>query len=133
MEEKDVREMLEEAIRSDIESMDDLELGSDERSKHAEDLSKLYKVYNDEYRNRMDAVYREEEIELEKSKIESELEMKQQTVDNDVKQSKLKTILTGATIAAGTGLTLLGFRLEQKGYIVPKGITETLSKFSRFI
>lgn len=133
VDERDVRELLEGAIKSDIDNMNDLELGSEKRSRHAEDLSKLMKVYNEDYKYRMDAIYREEEIELEKHKVESELEMKQQTVDNEVKQSKLKTVMTGVTLVAGTGLTLLGFRLEQKGYIVPKGVTDTLSKFNRFL
>lgn len=130
---EDVRDMLEEAIRSDIENMNELEIGSEQRSRHAEDLARLYSVYNDEYQTRYDSIQKEMALDLEREKIEKELELKKESVEAEKKQGKFKNIVTGATAAAGVALTLLGFKLEKDGCILPDGTTDRLSKLVRFV
>ena len=131
--EVDVRELLEEQIRQDIEDIEKLKLGSEERQRHMSDLSKLYGVYTDDYKVRMDVIYEEQKLDMEQSRIDKELEIKEQTAESEVKKGKLDTILKGATVVIGGVATFVSFKLEKDGHIVPKGFMDLLGKTTRLI
>ena len=130
---EDVRDLMEAAIRSDIENMNDLELGSEQRSRHEADLAKLYGVYNEEYKVRYESVQEEMRINLEKDKIDREIEIKQQSAETEAKQGKINNILKGAGLVIGGVFTAIGFKLEKDGYILPKGISDRVGQFGRFL
>lgn len=90
---KNIKEMLRNEIVSGFESLNDLDIGSKERSSAVEDLAKLYRLTIEESKvdqevklkkaaNKDLVVQQSEELELKKKQFELDKEIKNQNCEN---------------------------------------------------
>ena len=98
------KQLLEDEIRSEIEEISNMELGSDNHKKTTDNLVKLLDKYND--MDKLDADLEKHDTEIEMKKAEHEL--KKQQLEHEKKDSFVKNCLTGISIGSGIIMTVWG-------------------------
>jgi hypothetical protein len=97
----DVKELLTEEIKCQIEALDELEFGSDEHKRAIDDLTKL-----------LDKLNEIEKIEIEhKDKVDSQerdTDLKLMQMNDERKDRIVKNCLTALSVIGGMGLTVWG-------------------------
>lgn len=128
----DLREMLGEEIKAEIQNLSELEPGSDEKSKAIDELSKLYRLKIEEIKadaEREDARTRNE---LEREKLNLEIERK----ESQRKADKLDRWLN-VGVQAGLGVISLiaydiwhrrGLKFEETGTVTSPQTRNLISK-----
>lgn len=109
-----IKSLLDEEIRSEIEEVSKIEVGSDQHKVSVDSLAKLL----------------DKHIELEKleadaqEKYESriaEQDLKREQIKNDKRDSIVKNVLTGVSVIGGFGLTVWGtcksLKFEETGVV----------------
>ena len=99
-----------------LDQLDEAQAGSEEQSRIAEAIVKLYKVCNEDIRVEEEVLNNDTDRQEKRCRVK---EM-QKNLDKEEKwyeQIKPDTIVTCGTM---TFLTMLAFRLEKLGYILPK-------------
>lgn len=109
-----IKSLLDEEIRSEIEEVSKIEVGSDQHKASVDSLAKLL----------------DKHIELEKleadaqEKYESrvaEQDLKREQIKNEKRDSVVKNVLTGVSVIGGFGLTVWGtcksLKFEETGVV----------------
>lgn len=107
-----IKTMLNDEIRSEIEEVGKLSVGSDEHKTAIESLAKLLDKYVD--MDKLDLEYQDKY-----SSHEAEMELKEKQFENDKHDKRVKNILTGVSVIGGFALTVWGtcvsIKFEEKG------------------
>ena len=114
-----LKEKLLSKIYADIEKADKLDLGSDQHSKAVEDICRLCKAYEDDFKVENEIDNQTRKIENDKIRDAAEIRIKQQQAEIEfTKQRRIKpdTIFNAMVI---TGLTVGCCVFESKGHIFP--------------
>ena len=127
----EIKELLGEEIKSLIEELSSLEKGSEEYSKVAESLNKLYRLKIEDDKNEIDEEekYNRRSMDNEQSVIDAELKDKQIDTDADihkreleVKDKQLREQSWDRWVNVGLQLTLAGFGFATYRYLYLKGL-----------
>lgn len=106
----DTKDLLDDAIVTAIENLDKLEVGSEERASAVEELSKLYKLKNEE--TKIDKEYEEKWHERVEKQVVFEEECKSKRID-----WVLRTIGIGAPLIFSAYQMHKVFKFEETGTI----------------
>ena len=129
---ENLTQLLNEEIESELNTLKDLPMGSEEQSKAVTDLTKLLDRAIEIEKIEVDKQQKELNREIETKKIENELRLKEeaQKIDEKFKEKQLKhenidrivkNVLTGVSIIGGGALTVWGtiksIKFEETGTI----------------
>lgn len=124
--------LLQNEIETELNTLGDLEMGSEEQSKAVTDLTKLLDRAIELEKIEVDKQQKELNREIEYEKMENELRLKEQAqeFDRELKEKQrkdenidraVKNTLTGVSIIGGFGLTIWGtiksIKFEETGTI----------------
>lgn len=134
---EELKELLEEEIKSEIEYLNELDPGSDEHSKAVESIAKLYKLKMEETKTNLEFEDKSERRIAEKEQLNLDYKFKEKQYDNEVlireQDDKLKRSQLGEQVKdryfklgieiAGIVLPLMfyaswmrkGFKFEETG------------------
>ena len=87
---EEIRDLLGEEIKTQIQNLSDLEPGSKEKSEAVEALAKLYKLKIEEDKNELEFEDRRERRDMEKSKNEQEFEDRQERRDMEKSKNEME-------------------------------------------
>lgn len=120
-----VKDQLAKEIGSLIEALGDVEAGTEEYNKIANDLSKMLDKYNEMTRNDYDYWSKQEERD-------KDYELKEKQLEEDRKDHRIKNGLTAASIFGGFGLTIWGtlksLKFEETGSVTTNAGREFVKK-----
>lgn len=127
----EIKELLGEEIKSLIEKLSSLDKGSEEYSKVAESLNKLYRLKIEDDKNEIeeDEKYNRRSMDNEQSVIDAELKDKQIDTDADIRNRELE--VKGKQLReqswdrwanVGLQLTLAGFGFASYAYLYFRGL-----------
>lgn len=116
----EIKEMLGEEIKNQIENLASLEQGSEEHSKAVESLAKLYRLKIDDDKNEIedDEKHNRRSMDKEQQILDAELKQKQLEIDTelrecelDLKEDQLREESKNRWLNFGlqVGLTVVGF------------------------
>ena len=94
-----IKTMLNDEIRSEIEEVGNLQVGSDEHKTAIEALAKLLDKYVD--MDKLDLEYQDKY-----SSHEDEMELKEKQFEDDKRDKRIKNILTGDSVIGGFALNI---------------------------
>lgn len=119
-EEKSLRDIMTEKAMDLLEKTESMDPGTEKHSRVIEDVVRLSKACNEDYRAECDMYHDEIKIEYDRERGEKEVEVKKLQVDlEDLKQKRSKANNIMLTSVFG-GLSVFGFVWEYTGgHIVP--------------
>lgn len=143
-EEKVLREEMEATIYNLIEKLKNVKAGSEEHSRIIEDISKLSKAYEDDYRTEFEMYNQSVKIDNEKELHEKELEIKKDYNRKDLETRKVQIHLeelrhkrvkadTIFTVASFGLMTYGACRYERLGYLIPGKPLKFVDVIPKFI
>ena len=127
-EKKDLRDQLEELLERKMNKLSNMEEGSTEHSRLAEDIQSLYSQWLQEVKIDSDNYFRQVQLDNEKRRDEAEFMNKAKEIENDAKKHRRirwDTILTCATVV---GLTIGCCMFEANGHIFPMKLLKYADK-----
>lgn len=128
IEERDVREVLEQQVLDSTDKIEDYPIGSEERKQAVDEVVKLTKARNETYDSQAKAWVDSEKIELEKKKQQIEKEAKHAQAEVDEKRSKLELLKTGILVG-GSFIGTFGLHLlENKGVLIKGSTSKWIDK-----
>ncbi len=132
MEEKTLRDKLEEILDEKLEKLSLMEEGSQEHSRLAEDIQKLYNQWLQEVKLDSDCYYQQLKIENEKARNEAEAANRAKEIENESKKHRRIRWDTILTCSVVVGLTIGCCVFEANGHIFPTKLLKYADKL-RFI
>jgi hypothetical protein len=93
----DIQKLFNEEIAAELEVLENIDMTSDKYEQAVNGLSKL-----------TDKAIEMEKLNIEREKIEKEIEIKLQQMEEDKKDRKVRNWLTGAGIVIPAGVTIWG-------------------------
>lgn len=137
MEEKTIRELLEEQIATEIRALAELEAGSEEKTAAVEDLTKLYRLKIDENKSEWEADDKYHRRKLDKAASKRDDEIKRKQIAEDVKDRYFRVGTAAVELIVPLvfyGIWMKrGFVFEETGAYSSKTFNESRSLTSRFI
>lgn len=128
----EIRELLDEVIKDDIDKISSLEAGSKEKSNAIDDVTKLYKLRLDEMKVENEAEASKNQFEAEQDKLTDEWRFKEVQLKE---QNKDRWISFGLQIGLTIGGWIVydiwhrrGLRFEEEGTITSPWTRNLISK-----
>ena len=118
----ETKAMLDEEIRNELEQLESIEPGTEEKKNRIDDLTQLYKLRIEE--SRIEADIRKTEAEAEAARITAESEKKNRIVE--LVKTGVTTVLP---ILAYASLIAKGFKFEETGIFRSTTMRNLLSGF----
>lgn len=130
---EEIRELLNEEIKSQIKDLSDMESGSKEKSEAIDDLCKLYRLHIEETKNEGELDEKQSQRFVDDNHFDDELYLKKRQLKEDVKDRWCRV----GTAAAELVLPLIfygtwmrkGFKFEQEGTFTSTTFRGLFSKF----
>lgn len=128
----EIRDLLSEEIKGEIEELKTLKAGSEEKSKAVEDLNKLCRLVNDGTKIETERIDTENRMEIERTKIDDakeseEIQRKDRTRDLLANVGLQAGIAIGGWIAYSIWLRK-GFKYEETGVVGSPWTRNLISK-----
>ena len=139
---KDTKEKLKEVCDQTIESIEELESGSEERSRAVKDAVLMYNAQVEEWKlaeDREDRRYRmshetnieKDKIRIEEDKLKRDAEIEAAKLEVERQKQKNETIGKGLVAGAMVVTTALALKDQKEGYLVPKEISRLCGDLPR--
>lgn len=123
---KEIKELLEEEIKSEIENLSSLEAGSQQHSTAVESLAKLYKLKIEEDKSSMECYEKEENRNME-------IDLKRNQMDEAVKDRYFRLGIAAAELVLPLvfyGIWMnRGFKFEKDGTYTSQTFRSLFSRF----
>lgn len=132
--EKELRILEEERAKKILEELDKLEIGSEKHSRAIEDLCRLSKAIDEDFKVEMDVYYQSLKSESEIKRDEEEIKIKREQLTLEkLKHNKVKGD-TMALLGGFTGLTIFACFYEVRaGHLIPKGILQAANYIPKLL
>ena len=108
----ETKTMLEEEIRSEIEDIGKIDIGSEKHKIATEALSKLMDKYNDMEKTEIESQEKYDDREAEREHREAERELKKTQIRHEHRAALVKNVLTGVSVLGGFALTVWGTKVS---------------------
>lgn len=132
--EKSLRDIMTEKAMDLLEKTESIDPGTEKHSRIIEDVVKLSKACNEDYKVECEMYHDEIKIEYDKERGEKEVEVKKLQVDlEELKSKRSKANNIMLTTVFG-GLSAFGFIWEYTGgHIVPSKVSQMISMLPKFV
>jgi len=133
MDGKVLRDEIEEMLLKKVEKLSEMEEGTEEHTRLAGDIQKLYDKWLEEVKMDSDCYYQNVKLEHERMRDETEARLKEQQLEQDAKRHrkiKWDTILTCSVVV---GLTIGICVFEANGHIFPMKLLKYVDKIKFII
>ncbi|MCR5704235.1 MAG: hypothetical protein K6G85_06395 [Eubacterium sp.] len=123
--EKNLRDVMTEKAMDLLEKTEDMEPGTEKHSRIIEDVVKLSKACNEDYKIECEMYHEEIKIEYDKARDERESQIKVDIEDLKSRRTKANNILLTSVFG---GLSVFGFVWEYTGgHIIPGKVSQMMS------
>ena len=123
--EKNLREVMTEKAMDLLEKSEDMEPGTEKHSRIIEDVVKLSKACNEDYKIECEMYHEEIKIEYDKARDERESKIKLDIEELKSQRAKANNILLTSVFG---GLSVFGFVWEYTGgHIIPGKVSQMMS------
>lgn len=123
--EKNLREVMTEKAMDLLEKSEDMEPGTEKHSRIIEDVVKLSKACNEDYKIECEMYHEEIKIEYDKARDERESKIKVDIEELKSQRAKANNILLTSVFG---GLSVFGFVWEYTGgHIIPGKVSQMMS------
>ena len=124
IEEKSLRELETEKAKDILEQLDKMKVGSEEHSRGIDDVVKLSRAINEDYKVECEMYHQDLKTDSEIKRDEEEIKIKREQITLEkIKHNRIK----GDTALLMTGfgaMTIFACHYEQIGGLIPKGLTQ---------